>query len=132
VSKVPLTAGHMRKAQRALESNHVLREQGDAEGACNRAYYAMFYAAHVALQAVGAIKTGAIYKTHSGLISAFSRDLVLTKRLPDQMGRSLAQVYNMRLLVDYSGDPPKERDVDWVVSQAEAFVAAIQRLVCEL
>ena len=39
----------MRKAERALASARVLLQDGDAEGACNRAYYAMFDAARAAL-----------------------------------------------------------------------------------
>ena len=37
------------KARRALASAEVLAERGDPEGACNRAYYAMFDAARAGL-----------------------------------------------------------------------------------
>ena len=39
----------MEKASRALSSARLLLGDGDAEGDCNRAYYAMFDAAHAAL-----------------------------------------------------------------------------------
>ena len=39
------------KAERALASAQVLLDIGDVDGACNRAYYAMFDAARAALQA---------------------------------------------------------------------------------
>lgn len=39
----------MQKADRALASARLLLDAGDTEGACNRAYYAMFDAARAAL-----------------------------------------------------------------------------------
>ncbi len=36
---------HIQKAERALKASQVLLEIGDTEGACNRAYYAMYDAA---------------------------------------------------------------------------------------
>ncbi|MBL8510379.1 MAG: HEPN domain-containing protein, partial [Betaproteobacteria bacterium] len=41
----------MAKADRACQSAHMLLASGDVEGACNRAYYAMFDAARAALLA---------------------------------------------------------------------------------
>ncbi|MFP3248173.1 MAG: HEPN domain-containing protein, partial [Paraburkholderia sp.] len=43
----------MAKADRALEEARVLLRAGGYEGACNRAYYAMFDAAHAALLGSG-------------------------------------------------------------------------------
>jgi uncharacterized protein (UPF0332 family) len=42
------------KASRALASAKLLLADGDFEGACNRAYYAMFDAAHALLLQSGA------------------------------------------------------------------------------
>ena len=39
----------MGKASRAVASAKLLLDAGDVDGACNRAYYAMFDAAHAAL-----------------------------------------------------------------------------------
>ena len=39
----------MAKADRALASAKLLLDSGDVDGACNRAYYAMFDAARAAL-----------------------------------------------------------------------------------
>ncbi len=59
------------KPIRAPESARVLWEHGGADGACNRAYYAMFDAARAALLVSGA--AGAeMARTHNGLMSAFS------------------------------------------------------------
>ena len=42
------------KARRALASAEVPAERGDPEGACNRAYYAMFDAVRAGLLSLGA------------------------------------------------------------------------------
>ncbi|MGY6216601.1 HEPN domain-containing protein [Methylolobus aquaticus] len=42
---------YLSKANRALASARLLLSDGDIEGACNRAYYAMFDAAQAALLA---------------------------------------------------------------------------------
>ena len=125
MSRPVAMADHLRKAEQALESCYTLLNSGDTEGACNRAYYAMFNAAHVALQAVGIIQPGTVYKSHGGLIGAFSKEVVLSGTVDRGLGRSLAKVYETRLLADYTGDPPADEDARWAAAQAEAFVTAI-------
>lgn len=115
----------MRKARQALASGRTLLEAGDTSGACNRAYYAMFYASHAALDASGAIAPGTVFKTHNGLIAIFSKELVLTNKVDGRLGRALSKIYDLRLLADYEGDPPTETKAIWAVEQAEAFVAAV-------
>ena len=61
----------MAKSHRALASAQKLLEDNDVDGACNRAYYAMFDAARAALIASNAPVPPEIAKTHSGLIAAF-------------------------------------------------------------
>jgi uncharacterized protein (UPF0332 family) len=62
----------MAKATQAVASGRVLLELGDVDGACNRAYYAMFDAAQVALLASGVPSPEGLDKTHRGLINTFS------------------------------------------------------------
>ena len=57
------------KATRAASSAKLLLDTGDTDGACNRAYYAMFDAARAALLASGAPVGSEGAKTHSGLIA---------------------------------------------------------------
>ena len=72
---------YMGKANRALASAKLLLESGDCEGACNRAYYAMFDAAHAALLSTSLTINVAVTKTHRGLIAAFGEHLVKTELL---------------------------------------------------
>lgn len=118
----------MAKARRAMGSAGILLASGDADGACNRAYYAMFDAARAALIASGAPIEPEIAKTHSGLISAFSLHLVKTKRVEVELGKSLNKVEDLRLIADYKGDPLDHKDAEWAVGQAVRFVEAMSSI----
>jgi len=114
------------KAIQAAASAKLLLDTGDADGACNRAYYAMFDAARAALLASGAPVEPEIAKTHNGLISAFSLHLVKTGRVPVVLGKALNRAEELRLVADYKGDPIEHEDAAWAVSQAQDFVQAMQ------
>jgi uncharacterized protein (UPF0332 family) len=122
----------MEKAQRAVEGARVPLDTGDTEGACSRAYYAMFDAAHAALRAAGVVAPDLQIKTHNGLLTLFSKELVRTKRVDADLNRALNQVQQLRLVADYTGDPPEMEKTQWAVEQAEAFVAAIRSMIEQL
>ena len=63
---------YLAKAERALTSARVLFDEGDAEGTCNRADYALFKA--------GFGEQTAAIKTHSGPLNFFGQQLVGTER----------------------------------------------------
>jgi uncharacterized protein (UPF0332 family) len=111
-----------KKAERALVSARLLLENGDIDGACNRAYYAMFDAARAALLAANAPTTPEIAKTHSGLITAFSLHLVKSGQVPVEFGKSLNRVADIRLVADYTGDQVDAAMAAWAVGEAERFV----------
>ena len=116
----------MAKAQRALASSITLLKDGDGDGACNRAYYAMFDAARAALIASKSPVPPEITKTHSGLIAAFSLHLVKTELFPKELGRSLNKAEDLRLVADYKGDPISQEDAQWTVQQAQMFVEQVE------
>ena len=111
----------MAKAVRAATSAQVLIDSGDMDGACNRAYYAMFDAARAALLASGY----EIGKTHKGVLHAFSEHLVKTTRLPKEMGRLLKHAETFRYVADYEGGSVEPGDASTVVEEARTFVAAM-------
>ena len=82
-------ADYLRKARRAITSARLLLADDDREGACNRAYYAKYYAAHAALLDADSSLNPASTKTHRGLIAAFGEQLIKTGRLSAEIGRSL-------------------------------------------
>ena len=116
----------MVKAVQAAASAKVLLDSGDADGACNRAYYAMFDAARAALLASGAQPGNEIARTHSGLISAFSLHLVKTGRVSVELGKVFNRTQELRTVADYKGDPIERDDAAWAVKQAAEFVQTIR------
>lgn len=120
-------ADHMQKAERALASAKLLLTDGDLEGACNRADYAMFDAAHAALLAAEAGINPAETKTHRGLIAAFGKHLVNSGRMPAELGKALNQVERIRLLADCTGEEIDSDAARLALNRATAFVEAVCR-----
>ena len=118
------TKNLMLKATQAITSAHVLLDIGDADGACNRAYYAMFDAARAALLALG-YDTG---KTHKGVLNTFSEYLVKTGIVQKETGRLLKQAEAHRYIADYEGDSIELVDAQEMVKQAQIFVTAMDFL----
>lgn len=112
----------IRKARRAVESAQLLYEADDVDGACSRAYYAMFDAARAALLASGCQVPPGISKTHGGVISLFSEHLVKTGEVPVEMGKSLNRALEVRLVADYRGDSVGLEDTKKLVEQSSGFV----------
>jgi uncharacterized protein (UPF0332 family) len=126
VSRTITPGVYFEKAERALSAARVLLSADNTEGACNRAYYAMFDAAHAALLAANIGIADTSVKTHAGLISAFGKHLVQAGLVDVEHGRSFNQVQRLRQLADYTGDPVSVDDAAWALDQAEAFVAAVK------
>lgn len=115
------------KAERALASARLLLQDCDIEGACNRAYYAMFNAAHAALLEHRAGVNPAATRTHSGLIAAFGKHLVKTGIMGAELGKVLNQVERIRLVADYTGEAIDAGKAAWVVDRAAAFLEAMRQ-----
>lgn len=118
-------ADFLAKAETAVRSARVLLDSGDTDGACNRAYYAMFDAARAALLASSAPVHAEVARTHSGLIAAFGLHLVKSGMLEVELGRTLNRAHQLRLVADYAGDLVDEEAAGRVVAQAAEFVSAI-------
>jgi uncharacterized protein (UPF0332 family) len=116
----------LHKASKALSSAQLLLESGDADGACNRAYYAMFDAARAALMAFQKSDEVLTIKTHSGLIASFSLQLVKPGLIDIELGKSLNKVEDLRLIADYKGDAITFDDASWAVEQAQIFLMTIR------
>lgn len=115
----------MTKARQAAASAKVLLDTGDADGACNRAYYAMFDAARAALLASGCD----IGRTHKGVLNTFSDHLVKNGPVSKDVGRRLKYAETFRYVADYEGEPVDLDDAREMVASAEAFVSAMQEFM---
>jgi uncharacterized protein (UPF0332 family) len=121
--------GLMVKAENALASANLLSDAGDIDGACNRAYYAMFDAAKAVLLATVPTIDPQIGKTHNGLISAFGLHMVKTGLVSVDLGRALNRAQNIRQIADYTGDVIEPEDVLTLLQQASEFVQALKKQV---
>jgi len=86
----------------------------------------MFDAARAALIAVQPPPASEAIKTHSGLISAFSLQLVKTGQVSIELGKSFSKVSDIRLIADYSDEEVSADRARWAVEQAKEFVKAIR------
>ncbi len=126
MSKQLTQAALIAKAVQALASAKVLVDTGDADGACNRAYYAMFDAARAALQASGFDVVNC--KTHKGVLNAFSDHLVKNGPVPKDIGRLLKQAETRRYVADYEGDTITISDAYNAAREAEIFVMGMRSI----
>jgi len=117
---------YLNKAMRALEGAQALLGADDYEGACSRAYYAMFDAAHAGLIAAGIITPESFSKTHRSLIASFGLNLVKTGIIAPELGSALNKVERLRRLADYTGEPIEVGDARWAVDKASELIATIR------
>jgi uncharacterized protein (UPF0332 family) len=113
----------------AARSASLLIDAGDADGACNRAYFAMFDAARAMLAASDRSGDTEGIRTHGGLISAFSLRLVKAGMVPVELGRALNRAAEARLAADYRSLVVGIDDARRAVQQAEAFVSEIRAML---
>lgn len=95
------------------------------DAACSRAYYAMFYAARAGLIQVG--QDGG--KTHSGLIAAFGKHLVMPGFVAAEHGRAFGIVADMRAAADYDGMDMSRAGAERAINQASVFVSAVKEWI---
>ncbi|TSE20877.1 HEPN domain protein [Tepidimonas alkaliphilus] len=123
-------AALLAKSEVAAASAQALLERGDADGAVNRAYDAMFDAARAILTAaLGEMEAGAAARTHSGLIAAFGLHIVKPGRMPREYGRQLNRALELRQLADYTGESIDMAEAAELVQQARRFVQAVRQAV---
>jgi uncharacterized protein (UPF0332 family) len=116
------------KAERSLKTASLVLADGDADGACNRAYYAMFNAARAALIAIGQDQP-AMAKTHSGLIAAFGEYLVKAGYISFTQGRALAAESKRRMVGDYQGGGLSGEDANDAIANATHFLSAVGEFI---
>jgi uncharacterized protein (UPF0332 family) len=111
----------MAKANRSLQTAALDLEDGDADASVNRSYYAVFYAAWALFESAGSNRP----KSHSGMISEFSRQFVKEGRFDPALGRTFAKLENLRSYADYTLDATPAEKAETALAMARQFVDAI-------
>jgi uncharacterized protein (UPF0332 family) len=110
--KLPLA-----RAREELRAARALLEAGFPTQAVSHAFMAGYQAATAALHAVGEAPA-----TSTGVLSAFTRDVVGDGRIEHEDGRILRKLFEDRSYVDHAlGKAPRK--------EAEAAIASAERLV---
>ncbi|MDE8345934.1 MAG: HEPN domain-containing protein [Acidocella sp.] len=122
----------LEKADRAITSAEVLLRDGDAEGACNRLYYAMFNAARAALILVQAPPEVTEGKSHNGLHSAFNQYLIKPGIIPQALGAEFRRAERLRQISDYLGDPIEGAKAELTLNHAREFIQKIKNELLNL
>jgi uncharacterized protein (UPF0332 family) len=118
----------LEKAVQSLRTAEANLAACDSDAACNRAYYAMYYAARAALIAAD-FQQLAMAKTHSGLISAFNEKMIKTGLIAKNYGRNLGIESNRRLVSDYEGVQLSADEAALAIANATEFVGALKTWV---
>jgi len=111
-------------AERANQSAHVLMSDGDARGAANRAYYAMFYAARVSLAASEPALVDS--KRHPEILRRFSKHFVLERGANPKLGSVFKNAYKLRIDADCGFAPVDRARVERALGSLALFLSELK------
>ena len=116
------------RAQESLEAAKRELAAGAAIFAMNRAYYALFYAVSALL-----LEEGRQFKKHSGVRSAFNREIIKTGRMKKNHGDLYNEIFDDRQEGDYIEFTKFDAQyVQEKIDGCEKFLAALRPLIKSL
>ena len=112
----------IQRAERAVKSAELLLKERDFDSSVSRSYYAMFYATE-ALLLTKELK----FSSHRSVILLFGEHFIKTGIFKPEMGKSLRNAFDKRLIGDYSFAPQvDEEEAKEVLSWTKEFVKEIR------
>ena len=114
------------KAGTTANAAQLLLDAGHSDGAVNRAYYAMYFAARSTLEKIDPKSAAAI--RHATLIGQFARQIVRGQGLAPEYGRMLNLAFDLRLIADYEPEGVQASDAKEIVADMGRFLAALAEL----
>ena len=112
------------RAQESLRAAELCLEERLVNSAASRAYYAMFQAAHVALEAAG---VGRAQWSHPALQAAFTTELIYRRGIyPRTLRAHLSIGLGVRHTADYGAAGVSSTVANRMVRRAAAFVSAVK------
>ena len=113
---------NLRRAEESLAAARELLDSGHCDFAASRSYYAAFYGANALLLSKGISRS-----KHSGTISAFHRYVVKTGEVPEECGKIIGELFELRGIADYGGTEHVDSEAaEDAIEKAERFVQAIR------
>jgi uncharacterized protein (UPF0332 family) len=110
------------KAEKFLGTAEQALNTGDYDSSVSRCYYAMFFMAEAVL-----LTKNITGYSHKGVISKFGEHFVKTKILGRNLGKSLNDAYDKRLVGDYGvGFTVTEQQAKDLLKTAQDFVLKLK------
>ena len=110
------------KAEKFLSTAENALNTGDYDSSVSRCYYAMFFMAEAVL-----LTKSLTASSHKGVISLFGEHFVKTKILERNLGKSLNDAYDKRLVGDYGvGFTVTEQQANDLLKTARDFVQKLK------
>ena len=114
---------YMKNAQDMLEVSQANLDKGFYRSACNRAYYAMFYAASALLYS-----KGKSYGKHSAVLAAFRQYFIKTGELDKKWSNDYRLVMDSRHIADYElQDNLDKEDALLAIETSRTFVEEVKK-----
>jgi uncharacterized protein (UPF0332 family) len=115
------------KAEESLNAADLCYAQGLYNSSASRAYYAMFQAAQVALEAAGFAR---LEWSHASLHATFANELTRRRKLyPSTFASDLAIVIDLRHTADYRDHDLGRRQAIRALNKARGFVNAVKESI---
>lgn len=126
-NRIDIVKYRIENAHNTLAEVETHRDNGYFNTAVNRMYYACYYAASALLIAYG-IET----KSHDGVRQQLGKEMVLTGKMPTDLGKFYSRLFFKRTSADYEDfiDQTLET-VNDLLPQAHLFVSTAEKLINE-
>ena len=113
----------IKKAEKFLKTAELVLDSGDYDSCVSRCYYAMFFMAEAAL-----LTKSLRASTHKGVISLFGEHFVKAGIFEREIGKSLTDVHDKRLVGDYGvGFVVTREEAESAVVTAKKFVRVLKK-----
>jgi uncharacterized protein (UPF0332 family) len=115
------------RAVESLKAAELCLVEGLVNSSTSRAYYAMFQAAHVALEAEGLVRSE---WSHKGLHSSFNQELIHQKKLYPRVLRDyLTSALAVRQAADYGEAGVSSKIAQRQARRAATFVKNVEEVI---
>jgi uncharacterized protein (UPF0332 family) len=121
------TAMELARAIESLKAAELCLQEGLVNSAASRAYYAMFQAAQIALEAQGLVRSE---WSHKGLHSSFNQELIHRRKLYPRILRDyLTSALAVRQAADYGETGVSAKIAQRQVRRAATFVQTVEEVI---
>ena len=123
-NRIDIVRYRIENANQTLAEVETHKANGYYNTAVNRMYYACYYAASALLIAYG-IET----KSHDGVRQQLGKQMVLTGKLPAELGKFYSQLFSKRSAADYEDFICQDLEtVEELLPTAQLFVKTIEQM----